>query len=94
MNSSYTSLNKLVEILKKRGKFKLTVSGHTDNKGSAALNNALSLKRANAVKRYLSSKGINSSMIITEGNGSNFPVADNATEEGRQKNRRVEFKLE
>lgn len=94
MASSYPSLNKLVEILKKRGKFKLTVSGHTDNKGSAALNNALSLKRANAVKRFLTSKALNSSMIITEGNGSNFPIADNATEEGRQKNRRVEFKLE
>jgi outer membrane protein OmpA-like peptidoglycan-associated protein len=69
------------------------VVGHTDSKGSDAYNQRLSLARAEAVKTYLVSKGIDGQRIRTEGRGESQPVADNATEEGRAKNRRVEIQV-
>ena len=68
---------------------KWLVEGHTDNTGSAAKNKALSLKRANAVVSYLVSKGINKNRFTIRGMGPDYPVANNRTEEGRSKNRRV-----
>jgi OOP family OmpA-OmpF porin len=67
--------------------------GHTDATGKADYNQALSNKRAEAVKAYLVSKGIESNRIYTEGKGLTQPVADNATKEGRAKNRRVEVEV-
>ncbi len=67
--------------------------GHTDSTGAAAYNQALSVRRAEAVKAYLVSKGIESNRIYTEGKGLTQPVADNATREGRSKNRRVEVEV-
>jgi len=67
--------------------------GHTDSTGKAAYNQALSVRRAEAVKAYLVSKGIESNRIYTEGKGLTQPVADNATREGRAKNRRVEVEV-
>jgi len=67
--------------------------GHTDSTGAAAYNQALSVRRAEAVKAYLVSKGIESNRIYTEGKGLSQPVADNATREGRAKNRRVEVEV-
>jgi OOP family OmpA-OmpF porin len=67
--------------------------GHTDSIGTAEYNMALSQRRANAVKQYLVSKGIEANRIYTEGKGKTQPVADNRTAEGRQKNRRVEIEV-
>jgi OOP family OmpA-OmpF porin len=67
--------------------------GHTDSIGSHEYNMALSQRRANAVKQYLVSKGIEANRIYTEGKGKTQPVADNRTAEGRQKNRRVEIEV-
>jgi OOP family OmpA-OmpF porin len=67
--------------------------GHTDNIGTHEYNMALSQRRANAVKQYLVSKGIEANRIYTEGKGKTQPVADNRTAEGRQKNRRVEIEV-
>ncbi|UUZ57334.1 OmpA family protein [Massilia sp. H-1] len=63
--------------------------GHTDAKGSDAYNQALSLRRAEAVKAYLVSKGVAASRVYTEGKGEGQPVADNKTDAGRAENRRV-----
>ncbi len=68
----------------------IKVYGHTDNTGSAAVNEKLSLQRAQSVSNYLASKGIASSRILTQGLSYNEPIASNDTEEGRAQNRRVE----
>jgi OOP family OmpA-OmpF porin len=67
--------------------------GHTDSIGSDAYNQKLSVRRAEAVKAYLVSKGIEKNRIYTEGKGEKQPVADNKTKEGRAKNRRVEIEV-
>jgi OOP family OmpA-OmpF porin len=68
-------------------------TGHTDSIGPAAYNQKLSLRRANAVKAYMVSKGVDSSRIYTDGKGKTQPIADNKTAEGRAKNRRTEIEL-
>jgi OOP family OmpA-OmpF porin len=67
--------------------------GHTDSVGSDPYNQALSVRRADAVKSYLVSKGIEKNRVYTEGKGEKQPVADNKTAEGRAKNRRVEIEV-
>jgi OOP family OmpA-OmpF porin len=67
--------------------------GHTDSVGSDSYNQALSVRRAEAVKAYLISKGIEKNRVYTEGKGEKQPVADNKTAEGRAKNRRVEIEV-
>ena len=67
--------------------------GHTDSVGSDAYNQKLSVKRSEAVKAYLVSKGIEKNRVYTEGKGEKQPVADNKTGEGRAKNRRVEIEV-
>ena len=67
--------------------------GHTDSIGSDAYNKKLSLRRSDAVKAYLVSKGIEANRIHTEGKGESQPIADNKTKEGRAKNRRVEIEV-
>lgn len=67
--------------------------GHTDSVGSDATNQKLSVKRSEAVKAYLVSKGIEKNRVYTEGKGEAQPVADNKTSEGRAKNRRVEIEV-
>jgi OOP family OmpA-OmpF porin len=67
--------------------------GHTDSIGTDAYNQKLSIKRSEAVKAYLVSKGIEKSRVYTEGKGEKQPVADNKTKEGRSKNRRVEIEV-
>ena len=67
--------------------------GHTDSVGAAGYNQKLSVKRAEAVKAYLVSKGIEKNRVYTEGKGLTQPVADNKTKEGRAKNRRVEVEV-
>jgi OOP family OmpA-OmpF porin len=67
--------------------------GHTDSIGTDAYNQRLSVRRAEAVKAYLVSKGIEKNRVYTEGKGEKQPVADNKTKEGRAKNRRVEIEV-
>jgi len=67
--------------------------GHTDSVGSDAYNKKLSLRRADAVKAYLVSKGIEANRVYTEGKGKSQPIADNKTAAGRAKNRRVEIEV-
>ena len=90
--SSLPSLDRVAELLINKN-FSLKLAGHTDNTGSDALNMRLSKERAEAVKAYLVSKGANASRIEAVGYGSSQPIATNATAEGRQQNRRVEFTL-
>jgi OmpA-OmpF porin, OOP family len=72
---------------------RITVVGHTDNTGAADYNMALSQRRAESVKNYLVERGIDASLIVTEGRGLNEPVASNETREGRAQNRRVEITI-
>jgi len=67
--------------------------GHADSVGSDAYNQRLSVRRAESVKAYLVSKGIEANRVYTEGKGEKQPVADNKTKEGRAKNRRVEIEV-
>ena len=67
--------------------------GHTDSDGGDAANQKLSVARAEAVKAYLVSKGIEKNRVYTEGKGEKQPVADNKTKEGKAKNRRVEIEV-
>ena len=67
--------------------------GHTDAVGSDAYNQRLSVRRSEAVKAYLTSKGVEKNRVYTEGKGEKQPVADNKTSEGRAKNRRVEIEV-
>jgi len=67
--------------------------GHTDSDGSDAFNQKLSVARSEAVKSYLTSKGVERNRVYTEGKGEKQPVADNKTKEGKAKNRRVEIEV-
>lgn len=75
----------------KKPNWRLKISGHTDNVGSAKANLVLSQKRAEAVKKYLMSKGVPADRFKVEWFGGTKPIASNKTELGRQKNRRVEM---
>ncbi len=91
--NSYGSLNDLAGLMLKKPNWRLKISGYTDNQGKPAANLKLSQKRAEAVRNYLVSKGIDKSRFKVEWFGSKNPIAENNTEEGRQKNRRVEMLL-
>ncbi|MFZ2296246.1 MAG: OmpA family protein [Polaromonas sp.] len=69
----------------------VTIIGHTDNTGSDAINNPLSVNRANAARDYLVARGVAAQRIATDGRGEREPIADNSTAQGRAKNRRVEI---
>jgi outer membrane protein OmpA-like peptidoglycan-associated protein len=86
-----SDLDKLAEVLKKYPNAKVTLSGHTDNTGTDAINDKLSQDRADAVKTYLVEKGVKSSQITATGYGSKQPIAPNTTAAGRATNRRVEI---
>ena len=86
-------LDTVVAYLKRNPDVEVTIDGHTDNTGSDKVNHPLSVKRAEATKAYLVSKGIRADRLTTAGFGSTQPVADNKTAEGRQKNRRIEIKI-
>jgi OmpA-OmpF porin, OOP family len=89
---STPTLKEIGDMLKEHPDLKLTVEGHTDNTGDAAANQALSLKRAQAIVSYLTATfGIDASRLLASGLGATKPAASNETPEGRQSNRRVEL---
>jgi outer membrane protein OmpA-like peptidoglycan-associated protein/YHS domain-containing protein len=90
---SKPELARVVDVLKNNPGMKIEISGHTDNKGSAAYNQKLSEARAKSVIDFLISTGIDKSRLTYKGYGFTKPVASNETEEGRQLNRRIEFKV-
>lgn len=90
---SNAELDRLVKLLKDVPGLKIEISGHTDNTGSATLNETLSQARAEAVVTYLTSKGIQGSRLTAKGYGASKPVASNNNEDGRQQNRRTEFEI-
>jgi outer membrane protein OmpA-like peptidoglycan-associated protein len=90
---SYPELDRLVKILKDNPTIEIELRGHTDSRGSAAANLDLSEKRVLAVRQYLIGKGIPMKRISGKGFGGSMPIAPSTTEENRQLNRRVEFKI-
>jgi OOP family OmpA-OmpF porin len=84
-------LNEAAALLQKHEKVIVEVAGHTDSIGTDAYNQGLSERRANAVKDYLTSKGVKASRLTARGYGESRPVASNDTQEGRAENRRVEL---
>jgi hypothetical protein len=87
---SYTVLDELVGYMNRKDDDRIEVGGHTDNVGKPEFNLKLSLDRANTVRDYLISKGIDPARIVAKGYGQTKPVADNKTEDGRATNRRTE----
>ncbi|MGB4665343.1 MAG: OmpA family protein, partial [Bacteroidales bacterium] len=90
---SKTELQNIIEFLQQNPNISLEISGHTDNVGSYEYNLNLSEKRAQAVVDYLIQQGISSNRLVYKGYSYTKPIASNSTEEGRQLNRRVEFKI-
>ncbi len=88
-----TVLDPFANSLRDDPSARLMIVGHTDNTGSNAVNNPLSVERANSVRDYLTSRGMAGSRIETAGRGEREPVAENTTDAGRAKNRRVEIFL-
>jgi outer membrane protein OmpA-like peptidoglycan-associated protein len=87
-------LNKMADILAKYSDDRVKIEGHTDSVGDAKHNQALSERRATAVKTVLVSRGVQEKQIEVYGYGESKPVADNATADGRAKNRRVELHID
>lgn len=90
---SYPELDRLVKIMKDNPTIEIELSGHTDSRGASIPNQELSEKRVAAVRAYLISKGILMKRITGKGYGGSKPIAPSTTEENRQLNRRVEFKI-
>ncbi len=89
----YPVLDSVAKVLKEFEKTAIKVAGHTDSTGSDQLNQTLSERRAQSVADYLQTRDISAGRIQTSGYGSRYPVATNATAEGREANRRVELEL-
>ena len=90
---SFLELNRVVKLLKENPAIVIEMSAHTDSRGSDEYNFRLSDNRARSVMDYILSKGIDPSRITSQGYGEAMPVATNDTDDGRQLNRRVEFKI-
>lgn len=88
---SLIELDKLLQLMNDNPTIKVQINGHTDNTGTEAHNNQLSLDRTKSVADYLISKGIDAKRLTWKGFGSTKPIADNNTEEGKALNRRTEF---
>ncbi len=92
-SASFPELDRLYELLNEFPEMRIEISGHTDNRGSRTTNERLSAARAKSVVAYLVKKGIAANRLESKGYAFDQPIATNDTEEGRQQNRRVEFKV-
>lgn len=91
---SFPELERVVQMLKDKPTMSIEIAGHTDNRGTIAYNHNLSERRAKAVKKFLTSKGIDAGRVTTIGYGETKPIVSNDDEkDGREINRRVEFKI-
>lgn len=90
---SFRSLNALIEFLNEYPNVRVEIGGHTDNVGSAAVNDKISEERALSVAEYVIAQGIPAHRIVSKGYGFNKPKASNRTAEGRAQNRRVDFTI-
>lgn len=90
---SYPELDRLVRIMRDNGTIEIELGGHTDGRGDPRANLELSIQRVEAVKQYLIAKGISEKRIVGKGYGGARPMVSNDTDENRQLNRRVEFKI-
>jgi outer membrane protein OmpA-like peptidoglycan-associated protein len=88
---SMGEINRIVTLMTENPDLKFSVEGHTDSTGSAASNQTLSKQRSAAIVAKLTELGIAADRLTVSGKGQNTPIADNGTDEGRAKNRRVEF---
>ena len=86
-------LDQFAQGLSQQPSMEVRIVGHTDNTGSDAINNPLSVNRAQSARDYLVSRGVSSQRISIDGRGSREPIADNATEAGRARNRRIDIYL-
>ncbi len=86
-------LNQFAQGLSGQPNTEIRIVGHTDSTGSDAINNPLSVDRANSARDYLMGRGVDGRRIMTEGRGSREPIADNGSEAGRARNRRIEIFL-
>ena len=91
--SSYTVLDELVDYMNRKAKEKIQIGGHTDNIRRKKKNQKLSEERANTVRAYLLTKGIDPDRVTAKGYGMDEPIEENSTEQGRAKNRRTEVKI-
>lgn len=89
-----TALRRVAGMLASAPGLRVTISGYTDNSGSASLNRALSLARANATRDYLTAHGVSAGRLKTAGFGAEHPIAANSTAAGRAANRRIEFTVQ
>jgi outer membrane protein OmpA-like peptidoglycan-associated protein len=87
-------LTKVGDVLAKYSDDRVRIEGHTDSQGTTKHNEELSVRRANAVKTVLVGRGVQEQQITALGMGESKPVADNATKDGRAKNRRVELHID
>lgn len=90
---SITELNKVIKLLNEKPSIHVEIGGHTDSDGSASYNKQLSLKRAQSVVSYLVKNGINRERLSEKGYGADHPIRPNDSEENKQANRRIEFKI-
>ena len=91
---SFPELERVVQMLNDKPTMSIEIAGHTDNRGTISYNQNLSERRAKAVKKFLTSKGIDASKVTTIGYGETKPIVSNDDEkDGREINRRVEFKI-
>ena len=93
-SDSHKLLDAVADILKTDTDAKIEIGGHTDSIGTETKNVRLSQRRAEAVKKYLVDKGINSNRIAAVGFGSSQPIADDSTFDGQRQNRRIEFQVQ
>jgi outer membrane protein OmpA-like peptidoglycan-associated protein len=89
----YPVLEDVAKVLNRYDKTKLSIEGHTDSVGDANYNRVLSIQRANSVANYLQATNVAANRLQTLGMGESQPIADNASAEGRQENRRVELRV-
>jgi len=90
-SQSRPALDSLAVLLLQYPEQRVRVAGHTDNTGRPAVNLRISRERADAVAKYLVSRGVTTSQVVARGFGATRPIADNSTEAGRARNRRIEI---